>query len=86
MGRAAPGAAGGPGSDAAPLTSVGNQARIALEEPATPAPVAAPPAQGALSQKDLLQLLTALTGLLASLTNLVAKMVEQRGFAVPAAA
>lgn len=83
-GAAQPVAAGGP-ADAAPLTSVGNEARIALEDPA-PAPAPPAPGGGTLGRKDLLELLAALTGVLAAMTNLVAKIVEQRGLAAPAAA
>lgn len=85
---AAPVAAGGP-RDAAPLTSVGSTARIALEDPANPpvgAPVEPPPPAGGIGQKDLLELLAALTGVLAALTGLVAGLVERRGLASPAAA
>jgi len=81
-------AAGGPG-DAAPAVSRGEPTRITLDSPApapTPAPVAAPVAAPPLqlSRTDLLDLIKSMVALLASLTGLVSKMLDQRGLAAPA--
>ena len=78
-------AAGGPG-DAAPRTSTGNTASIALEPvplaPADPGP--APPGGLKLTQAQLLDLIKSILGVLTAVTGVVAKMVEQRGVAAPA--
>jgi hypothetical protein len=75
-------AAGGPG-DAAPQTSTGNTARIALEAPVPfdpqPVPTPSPGRPIGLGREDLLKLLAAMTALLAAITGLVVKMVQQRG-------
>lgn len=87
-GAAVPVAAGGPRDEALP-TSVGNTARIALEDPADRpggSPVASPLPAGGIGQKDLLELVAALTGVLAALTELVAGLVERRALASPTAA
>jgi hypothetical protein len=78
-------AAGGP-VDAAPRTSTGNTARIALE-PAPLAPVDPGPAPAGglkLTQAQLLDLIKSILGVLTAVTGVVAKMVEQRGLTATA--
>ncbi|MBM3266747.1 MAG: hypothetical protein FJZ01_03775 [Candidatus Sericytochromatia bacterium] len=69
-------AAGGPG-DVGLQAGVGAPATITLADPAPVPPAPAP--GGPLSEADLLKLVAAMTALLASLTGLVARLVEQRG-------